>query len=108
MVEDTECPCMSVSFVARQNGIAPNLLLRWRKLVKEEGLSALKPDESVVGTSEAKQLKNRIRELERILSRKTMEMEILQEALEVAHAWLTDSGSFWSATRNMKGRTEHS
>ena len=85
MVEDTERPGMSVSFVARQNGIAPNLLFRWRKLVKEGGLSALKADESVVGTSEVKQLKNRIRELERILGRKTMEVEILQEALEVAH-----------------------
>ena len=85
MVEETERPGMSVSFVARQNGIAPNLLFRWRKLVKEGGLSALKADESVVGTSEVKQLKNRIRELERILGRKTLEAEILQEALEVAH-----------------------
>ena len=85
IVEDTERPGMSVSFVARQNGIAPNLLFRWRKLVKEGGLSALKADESVLGTSEVKQLKNRIRELERILGRKTMEVEILQEALEVAH-----------------------
>ena len=85
MVEDSERPGMSVSFVARQNGIAPNLLFRWRKLVKEGGLSALKADESVLGTSEVKQLKNRIRELERILGRKTMEVEILQEALEVAH-----------------------
>ena len=48
MVEETERPGMSVSFVARQNGIAPNLLFRWRKLVKEGGLSALKADESVV------------------------------------------------------------
>ena len=85
MVEDTERPGMNVSFVVRQNGISPNLLFRWRKLVKEGGLSALKADESVVGTSEVKQLKNRIRELERILGRKTLEAEILQEALEVAH-----------------------
>jgi hypothetical protein len=71
--------------VARQNGIAPTLLFRWRNLVKEGGLSALKADESVVGTSEVKQLKGRIRELERILGRKTLEVEILQEALEIAH-----------------------
>ncbi|OOH82095.1 transposase, partial [Leptospirillum ferriphilum] len=62
-----ERPGMSVSFVARQNSIAPNRFFRRRKLVKEGGLSALKADKSVVGTSEAKQLKNRIRELERIL-----------------------------------------
>ena len=55
------------------------------KAGQRRGVSALKADESVVGTSEAKQLKNRMRELERILGQKTMEMEILQEALEVAH-----------------------
>ena len=38
MLEDTEHPGMSVSFVARQNGIAPNLLFRWRKLVKVRGI----------------------------------------------------------------------
>lgn len=85
MVEDSERPGMSVSFVARQNRISPSLLFKWRKLVKDGGMSALKADESVVGTSEVKQLKSRIRELERILGRKTLEVEILQEALEVAH-----------------------
>jgi transposase len=41
-------------------------------------------DEPVVPESEAKALKGRIRELERLLGRKTLENEILKEAIEVA------------------------
>ncbi len=41
-------------------------------------------DEPVVGTSEVKKLEDRVRELERMLGRKTMEVEILREALSKA------------------------
>jgi len=37
----------------------------------------------VVPASEAKQLRSRVRELERLLGRKTLEAEILKEALEL-------------------------
>ena len=43
-------------------------------------------DEDVVGTSRARELERRVRELERLLGRKTMEVEILKEALDVARA----------------------
>jgi hypothetical protein len=48
------------------------LLLRW------------KGDEDVVPASEARKLEDRVRELERLLGRKTMEVEILKEALDLA------------------------
>jgi transposase len=38
----------------------------------------------VVGTSRARDLERRVRELARLLGRKTMEVEILKEALDVA------------------------
>ncbi len=41
-------------------------------------------DEPVVGNSEAKKLEDRVRELERMFGRKTMEVEILCEALAEA------------------------
>nr|CAD6436858.1 transposase [Rhizobium sp. Q54] len=41
-------------------------------------------DEPVVGNSEVKKLEDRVRELERLLGRKTMEVEILREALSKA------------------------
>ena len=45
---------------------------------------AVRADEDVVGTSRVRELERRVRELERLLGRKTMEVEILKEALDVA------------------------
>jgi len=84
MVEEASLPGMNVSYVARKYGIAPNLLFRWRKLMSEGGKVAVQADEQVVSVSEAKSLKKRVRELERILGKKTMEVEILKEALDIA------------------------
>lgn len=42
---------------------------------------AVDSDEPVIGNSEVKKLEDRVRELERILGRKTLENEILREAL---------------------------
>jgi transposase len=41
-------------------------------------------DEGVVAASEVKELKRQIREMERLLGRKTMEVEILKEAVRIA------------------------
>ncbi len=79
-------PGMSVSLVARRHGISPSLLFRWRKLMKDGGVSAIQADDQVVGVGELKALQRQVRELERLLGRKTMEVEILKEALEVAQA----------------------
>lgn len=79
-------PGMSVSLVARRHGISASLLFRWRRLMKDGGVSAIKADDQVVGVGEMKALKRQVRELERLLGRKTMEVEILKEALEVAQA----------------------
>ena len=51
----------------------------------EGGKEAIRVDEEVVGSSEVKVLEKRIRELERVLGKKTPENEILREAVKVAH-----------------------
>jgi transposase len=51
----------------------------------EGGKEAVRVDEDVVGSSEVKALEKRIRELERVLGKKTLENEILREAVKVAH-----------------------
>ena len=51
----------------------------------EGGKEAVRVDEDVVGSSEVKPLERRIRELERVLGKKTLENEILREAVKVAH-----------------------
>jgi transposase len=70
--------------VARKHGISPSLLFRWRKLMSDGGKAAVQADDQVVGAAELRLLKKRVRELERMLGRKTMEVEILKEALEIA------------------------
>ena len=70
-----------MSAVARRHGVAANLLYRWRRLMSEGGTIAVGSDERVVGNSEVRRLEDKVRELERLLGRKTMEVEILKEAL---------------------------
>src|SRR5262245_6802161 len=79
-------PGESVSSVARRHGVAPNLLYQWRRLMAQGGAAAVGSDEPVVGNSEVRRLEERIRELERLLGRKTMGVEILKEALAKAQA----------------------
>ena len=73
LVEETMQPGMSVSYVARRAGVAPSLLFNWRRRMLEGGLQAVQADEDVVGTSRVRELERRVRELERLLGRKTME-----------------------------------
>ncbi len=82
IVEETMYDGESISAVARRNGVAPNLLYRWRKLMLEGGSIAVAEDDSVTGNRTVREMESRIRELERQLGRKTLENEILKEALE--------------------------
>lgn len=85
MVEESELPGMTVSYVARQNGVSPSQLFSWRRLAREGKLSAIQAGEEVVPASELKRLNAKVRELERILGKKTMENEILKDAVKLAH-----------------------
>jgi transposase len=84
MVEESELPGMSVSYVARKYGISPSMLFTWRRLAREGKLSAIRAGEEVVPASEVKHLQAHIRELERLLGKKTMENEILKDAVKIA------------------------
>ena len=52
--------------------------------MSDGGKVAIQADDQVVSAAEAKALKKRIRDLERLLGRKTMEVEILKEAIDIA------------------------
>ena len=84
MVEETFAPGMTVSLVARQHGVAPNQLFTWRRLVAHGSLTAAGSGEKVVPASDYRALQNQVRELHRLLGKKTLEAEILKEALEHA------------------------
>jgi transposase len=47
----------------------------------EGGREAVRVDDEVIGATRMRQLEERIRELERLLSRKALEVDILKEAL---------------------------
>ena len=81
IIEESLEPGATVSSVARRHGVAPNLLYRWRRLSSEGGMMAVAADEAVAEASEVRRLEDRIRDLERLLGRKTLEVEILREAL---------------------------
>jgi transposase len=84
LIEEAMQPGSSVSIVARQAGVAPSQLFGWRRRMLEGGQAAIQADEDVVGASRVRELEKRVRDLERLLGRKTMETEILKEALELA------------------------
>ena len=79
-------PGYTVSLVARQYGITPSLLFKWKRLMNEGGKSAIAAGDEVVSVSEIKALEKKVRQLEQMLGRKTMEAEILRDALEIAQA----------------------
>lgn len=86
IIEESYEPGETVSAVARRHGVAANLVFRWRRLMNEGGSIAVGSDESVVGNSQVRKLEDRVRDLERLLGRKTMEVEILKEALDRAES----------------------
>ena len=82
IVEETLDERASISVVARRNGVAPNLLYRWRRLMLDGGAVAVSEDDDVTSNRTVRQMEDRIRELERQIGRKTLEAEILREALD--------------------------
>src|SRR5437762_14064507 len=82
IVEETFEPGMTVSLVARRHGVAPNQLFAWRRLVAQGALTAAGSGEEVVPASDYRALQSQVRELQRLLGKKTLEAEILKEALE--------------------------
>lgn len=84
MVAESREPGATVSFVARRRGVSPNQLFTWRRLAEQGALTATQAEEEVVPASSFRAQQEQIRELQRLLGKKTLEVEILKEALEVA------------------------
>src|SRR3954470_22555537 len=76
MVEETFEPGATVSLVARRHGVAPNQLFTWRRLAAEGALTAAAAGEAVVPASEHRAVQQQVRELQRLLGKKTLEVEI--------------------------------
>jgi transposase len=95
MVRESLEPGKTVSMVARQHGVNPNQLFHWRKLYQDGSLPVVSAGEEVVPASELSEALRQIKELQRMLDKKTMENEILREAVEVmkSRKWIARSPS---------------
>ena len=83
IIEETYRPGQSVSQLARKYDITPSQLFYWRRTMEEGALKGISCGEEVVAKSQIKELEKRIRYLERLLGRKTEEVEILKEAVRI-------------------------
>jgi transposase len=83
IVEETYAPGTTVSYVARKHGVAPSQLFQWRKCYQLGGIAGVMSNDKVVPLNEVKQLESRVKRLERLLGRKTEEVEILKEAVRI-------------------------
>ena len=83
IVEETYEKGSSVSYVARRYGVSPSLLYQWRRSMEDGALVGVDCEDEVVSKKEIKALKARIRELEGALGRKTLDNDILKEAVKL-------------------------
>ncbi|EEU9375346.1 IS3 family transposase [Escherichia coli] len=91
IVQQSFEPGMTVSLVARQHGVAASQLFLWRKQYQEGSLTAVAAGEQVVPASELAAAMKQIKELQRLLGKKTMVNELLKEAVEYGRGKKVDS-----------------
>jgi transposase len=75
---------MSVSLVARQHGVAPTRYSNGGSFTPKARYQRSGPAKRWWRRSEYRRLRHQVRELQRLLGKKTLENEILREALDLA------------------------
>ena len=83
LIEETYQQGQSISSVARQNGMAPSQLFYWRRCMENGAMTAVENEEQVIPQSELKKAQLRIRELERLVGKQTLQIEIFKEAVKL-------------------------
>lgn len=69
--------------LSRELDIAPSVIRNWKRVADAGAATAVQVSAGVVPASQLREAYAKIRELERALGRKTMEVEILRAAQEV-------------------------
>ncbi|VWC63954.1 transposase [Burkholderia lata] len=82
IVQETLEPGASVSGVARRHGVIPNQEFAWHKQYQDGSLTAVQAGEPIVPASELAAAHKEIAKLQQLLGKKTVEQEILKEAVE--------------------------
>ncbi len=71
---------LTLTELSRELGISRSVLQRWKHLIAQGGATAVAANEDVVPASELKLAQQQIRELQRLLGKKEVELEILRAA----------------------------
>ena len=88
IVQESFVPGTSVSQVARLHGIAPNQLFTWRRHYGEVARQRAEAGDATGLTSRYRILERQIHQLEWLLGKRTLENEMLRQALKLAEATL--------------------
>ncbi len=86
IVKQTNEPVSSVLSVARAHGLSAAQLFHWRKVYLQGSLVAVGANETVFPVSDLQDAMRRIKKFEGALDRKTLENEILSEAMDFTKA----------------------
>ena len=79
-----EMATSSAAEVSRKYGIGVGMLYRWRQTMADGQDTALRSGEELVPLSVLKKAQEEIKRLQRALGKKTMDCEILQDAVDIA------------------------
>ena len=73
---------LTLAQLSRQLDVDPSVVRRWQYLIERDGETAVAANGDVVPAYKLREAEQRIRQLERALGRKTMEVKILQAPRE--------------------------
>jgi transposase len=74
----------TVAALSRELSVAPALIRRWIKLSESGSAAAVDAGEDVVPVSRVRELERQIKELQRLIGKQAVTIEILEDAREVA------------------------
>jgi transposase len=81
IVRESMAPGVAASFVARRHGIAVNVLYYWRKAYRDVATTDLTAENGDASDAEIADLRLQVRNLERLLGQRTLEIALLRERL---------------------------
>lgn len=84
IVQASYAPGVLVSEIARKYNVGVSSLVKWRKHAMEGSLMGVKDDSPTVSASEVKKLKKEIKQLRQLLGKKSLQIELLQDAIDIA------------------------
>ena len=83
IVQASYNPGSTVAEIARKYHVGVSSLIKWRKRAMEGSLMSVKDNAPAVSANEVKRLKKEVAQLQRLLGKKSLENEILREAVAI-------------------------